>query len=63
MSGKTKIVVIKLKDILFYATVVVLCIIVLLLLYILFQPNSAPTNSTIEVKLEDTAHLSTYYFT
>lgn len=52
MSGKTKIVVIKLKDILFYATVVVLCIIVLLLLYILFQPSNTPTNSTIDVKIE-----------
>lgn len=52
MSSKTKIVVIKLKDILFYATVVVLCIIVLLLLYILFQPDATPTNSTIDVKLE-----------
>jgi len=35
MSSKTKIVVIKLKDVLFYATVAVLAIIVLLLLYIL----------------------------
>ena len=52
MSAKTKIVVIKLKDLLFYATVVVLCIIVLLLLYILFQPNTTPTNSTIDVKNE-----------
>ena len=52
MSSKTKIVVVKLKDILFYATVVVLCIIVLLLLYILFQPDTAPTNSTISVKNE-----------
>lgn len=52
MSGKTKIVVIKLKDVLFYATVAILGIIVLLLLYILFQPAAAPTNSTIEVKLE-----------
>lgn len=54
MSAKTKIVVIKLKDILFYATVVILCIIVLLLLYILFQPKSTTTNSTIEVKAEST---------
>ncbi len=52
MSSKTKIVVIKLKDILFYATVVVLCIIVLLLLYILFQSNAVTTNSTIEVRSE-----------
>ena len=52
MSSKTKIVVVKLKDILFYATVVVLCIIVLLMLYILFQPNTAPTGSTISVKNE-----------
>ena len=37
MSAKTKIVVIKLKDVLFYATVVILCIIVLLMLYILFH--------------------------
>lgn len=41
MSSKTKIVVLKLKDILFYATVVALCIIVLLLLYILLQPDAA----------------------
>ncbi len=52
MSAKTKIVVIKLKDVLFYATVVVLCVIVLLLLYILFQPDTTPTNSTIDVKIE-----------
>ena len=52
MSSKTKIVVVKLKDILFYATVVVLCIIVLLLLYILFQPAAAPTNATINVRME-----------
>lgn len=52
MSSKTKIVVIKLKDVLFYATVAVLCVIVLLLLYILFQPDSTPTNSTIDVKIE-----------
>lgn len=52
MSSKTKIVVVKLKDILFYATVVVLCVIVLLLLYILFQPDTAPTSSTISVKTE-----------
>ncbi len=50
MSAKTKIVVIKLKDILFYATVVILCIIVLLMLYILFQPETVTTNSTIEVR-------------
>ncbi|MBR4026145.1 MAG: hypothetical protein IKJ01_01120 [Lachnospiraceae bacterium] len=51
MSSKTKIVVIKLKDILFYATVVVLCIIVLLLLVVLFQPDDAETtNATISVK-------------
>lgn len=52
MSSKTKIVVVKLKDILFYATVVTLCIIVLLLLYILFQPKeeTAPTGSTITVQ-------------
>ena len=52
MSGKTKIVVIKLKDILFYATVGILCVIVLLLLFILFQPDTTPTNSTIDVKIE-----------
>ncbi|MBR2045587.1 MAG: hypothetical protein IJ958_05570 [Agathobacter sp.] len=52
MSAKTKIVVIKLKDVLFYATVVILCIIVLLMLYILFQPEAATTNSTIEVRTE-----------
>ena len=50
MSSKTKIVVIKLKDILFYATVVVLCIIVLLLLVVLFQPDAETTNATISVK-------------
>lgn len=53
MSGKTKIVVIKLKDVLFYATVGILCIIVLLLLFILFQPDTTPTNSTIDVKIEN----------
>ncbi len=52
MSAKTKIVVIKLKDILFYLTVAILCIIVILLLYILFQPDTTPTNSTIDVKIE-----------
>ncbi len=52
MRSKTKIVVIKLKDILFYATVAVLCVIVLLLLYILFQPDAATTSSTISVKAE-----------
>ena len=52
MSGKTKIVIIKMKDAIFYATVVVLCIIVLLLLYILFQPDTTPSNSTIDVKIE-----------
>jgi len=52
MSSKTKIVVVKLKDILFYATVAALFIIVLLLLYILFQPESATTSSTISVKNE-----------
>ena len=49
MSSKTKIVVIKLKDILFYATVVALCIIVLLLLYILFQPAAVTTGAIINV--------------
>ena len=39
MSSKTKIVVLKLKDILFYATVAALVILVLLLLYILFTPD------------------------
>ena len=52
MSAKTKIVVVKLKDILFYATVAVLGIIVLLLLFILFQPDTAPTSSTISVRTE-----------
>lgn len=52
MSAKTKIVVIKLKDVLFYATVVLLCLIVLLMLYILFQPDTTTTNSTIETKME-----------
>ena len=53
MSTKTKIVVIKLKDVLFYSTIAVLCIITLLLLYILFQPNETTTNSTIDVKIEN----------
>ena len=53
MSAKTKIVVIKLKDLLFYATVAILCVIVLLMLYILFQPEATTTNSTIEVRTED----------
>ena len=52
MNSKTKIIVIKLKDILFYSTVAVLCIIVLLLLYILFQPETSATSSTISVKNE-----------
>ena len=52
MSSKTKIIVIKMKDILFYATVAVLCVIVLLLLYILFQPGSTPTSYTISVSAE-----------
>ncbi len=50
MSSKTKIVVIKLKDILFYATVVALCVIVFLLLVVLFQPKGAPASGTISVK-------------
>ena len=52
MQTKTKIVVIKLKDLLFYATVAVLCIILLLLLFILFQPATTPTSSTIEVNAQ-----------
>ena len=52
MSSKTKIVVIKMKDLLFYATVAILGIILILLLYILFQPDTAPANSTIDVKIE-----------
>lgn len=52
MSSKTKIVVIKMKDLLFYATVAILGIILILLLYILFQPDTTPTNSTIDVKIE-----------
>ena len=52
MRAKTKIVVIKLKDILFYATVGILCIIAILLLYILLQPDTTPTDSTIDVKIE-----------
>ena len=52
MSAKTKIVVIKLKDLLFYATVVILCIIVLLMLYILFQPQATTSNSTIQASQE-----------
>ena len=50
MSSKTKIVVIKLKDILFYATVVALCVIVVLLLVVLFQPKDTATSGTISVK-------------
>ncbi len=49
MSAKTKIVVIKLKDILFYATVAALGIILLLLLYILFQPDATTTSGIIGV--------------
>ncbi len=49
MSAKTKIVVIKLKDILFYATLAALGIILLLLLYILFQPDTATTSGIISV--------------
>ena len=52
MSSKTKIIVLKLKDLLFYATVAILAIIVLLLLYILFQPETTMTNSTISVRVE-----------
>ena len=52
MSAKTKIVVIKLKDVLFYATVAILCIITILLLFILFQSDTTTTNSTIDVKME-----------
>ena len=52
MSGKTKIVVVKLKDIMFYATIAILCIILILLLYILFQPDTSTTYSTIDVKIE-----------
>ncbi len=54
MSSKTKIIVVKLKDILFYVTVIVLAVIVLLMLYILFQPSATtPTDSTISVKIEN----------
>ena len=49
MHSKPKIIVVKLKDILFYATVAILIVIVLLLFYILFQPEAAPTDSTITV--------------
>lgn len=59
MHTKTKIVVIKLKDIFFYATIVILCLIVFFMLYILFQPKATATNSTIEVNVEsisDTMH-------
>ena len=52
MSAKTKIVVLKMKDLLFYATVAILGIILILLLYILFQQDTTPTNSTIDVKIE-----------
>ena len=54
MGKKTKIVVIKLKDILFYATVVALCVLVLLLLVILFTPEATTTNATIRVQAETT---------
>lgn len=50
MSSKTKIVVVKLKDILFYVTVVALCVIVFLLLVVLFQPEGTPADGTISVK-------------
>ena len=50
MSSKTKIVVVKLKDILFYVTVIALCVIVFLLLVVLFQPESTTTAGTISVK-------------
>ena len=49
MSSKTKIVVIKLKDILFYATLAALGIILLLLIYILFQPDATTTGAIINV--------------
>lgn len=62
MSAKTKIVVIKLKDLLFYATVVILCIIVLLMLYILFQPEDTTTNSTIEVKQSNCSAIADDYY-
>ena len=52
MRTKTKIIVIKLKDILFYATLAALGAILILLLYIMFQPDNTPTNSTIDVKIE-----------
>ena len=52
MSAKTKIVVIKMKDLLFYITVIILCIITVLLLYIVFQPDTPTTTSTIDVKIE-----------
>lgn len=52
MSAKTKIVVVKLKDVLFYATLGILCIIAVLLLYILFQSDATTTNSTIDVRME-----------
>ena len=52
MSAKTKIVVVKLKDVLFYATLGILCIIAVLLLYILFQSDTTTTNSTIDVRIE-----------
>ena len=52
MSAKTKIVVVKLKDVLFYATLGILCIIAVLLLYILLQSDTTTTNSTIDVRME-----------
>ena len=56
MSSKTKIIVLKLKDILFYATVAILAIIVILLVYILFQPEATATSSTISVYAEQNAN-------
>lgn len=50
MRSKTKIIVIKLKDILFYITVVALCVIIFLLLVVIFQPKDTPTSGTISVK-------------
>ena len=49
MRSKPKIIVIKLKDILFYATVAALAIILLLLIFILFQPAAESTGAIIHV--------------
>ncbi len=49
MGNKTKIIVLKLKDILFYLTLGVLGILLLLLIYILFMPDAASASAIIGV--------------